>query len=147
MGRGEGGKPVEAMEGWRWMVMINPGLIITSTLQSMIFKNLEVRNWRIEEFIFCASFITAMVLVQLPYKEIDGNPVPIIIFDDHPSSSFHCFVLAVNFAFTGAVITICIRQDYRKVAKITRSVAIVFTTTAILILSRLKVPTTYNLAA
>ncbi|OVA12541.1 hypothetical protein BVC80_9011g56 [Macleaya cordata] len=108
----------------------------------MMLRILEGRT-RIEEPIFGLSFITAMVLVQLPYEDINGNPVPTIIFHDQPSV-FHAFVLAVNFAFTGAVITLCLREEFPKIARNCRRIAVLFSAAAAGILSWAIAPAAYN---
>ncbi|XP_057478292.1 uncharacterized protein LOC130765787 isoform X2 [Actinidia eriantha] len=77
----------------------------------------------LEELIFGISFMTVFGILQLPYEEIGGNPVPTVIFKDNPSF-FHAFLLCLNFAFTGAVITISLREGYPKVARHGRRLAV-----------------------
>jgi len=48
--------------------------------------------------------MAAFLLLQLPFEEVDGNPVPRVVFSKRPAR-FHAYLLALNFAFTGAVMT------------------------------------------
>ena len=50
--------------------------------------------------------------------------VPTVIFKDNPSF-FHGFLLALNFAFTGAVMTISLRERYPKISRYCRGLAVV----------------------
>lgn len=76
-----------------------------------------------EDVITPAAFISVFALLLLPYKKIDGNPVPTVVFNDLPSY-FHAFVLGLNFAFCGGVMTISLRQLYPKVAFVCRCVSV-----------------------
>ena len=78
----------------------------------------------LEELIFGIAFVAVFAILQLPYKDIDGNSVPTIVFTDKPSL-FHGFLLALNFAFTGAVMTISLRERYPKAARYCRGLAVV----------------------
>ncbi|GMP93616.1 hypothetical protein CsSME_00043372 [Camellia sinensis var. sinensis] len=93
----------------------------------------------LEEMIFGVAFVTAFAILQLPYKDIDGNSVPTILFTDKPSF-FHAFLLALNFAFTGAVMTIYLREGYPKIAKNCRCFAIVSISAAVGVLVWLVLP-------
>lgn len=70
----------------------------------------------IQEMIFGFAFLAAFGILQLPNEKIEGNPVPTILFKNKPSF-FHAFLLSLNFAFTGAVITISLREKYPKIAR------------------------------
>ncbi|KAJ6885189.1 hypothetical protein NC652_032014 [Populus alba x Populus x berolinensis] len=48
-----------------------------------------------------------MFLNLLPQENIDGNPVPTVIFKGH-ASIFHAFVISVIFAFTGSFCSLMI---------------------------------------
>ncbi|KAA8532824.1 hypothetical protein F0562_033060 [Nyssa sinensis] len=78
----------------------------------------------LEETIFGAAFVTVFALLQLPYEKIDGNPIPTIIFKNKPAF-FHAFVLSLNFAFSGAVMAISLRERYTGIARNCRRLAIV----------------------
>ncbi|CAK9181619.1 unnamed protein product [Ilex paraguariensis] len=99
-----------------------------SHLVSELHKT-SITKASVEELIFGVTFVTAFGLLQLPYQKIDGNPVPTIIFKDNPSS-FHAFLLAINFAFTGAVLTVSLRARYPKIARYCRQLAVVCVTAA-----------------
>ena len=51
----------------------------------------------------------------LPSEQIDGNPVPTIIFKGHPSI-FHAFLVSVSFAFNGAF-TALMMESQSKIAR------------------------------
>ena len=110
----------------------------------MFEKFIMKRSSSPEEFIFGASFITATILVQLPYDNIDVNPTPQIIFNHQPPSVFHAFVLCLNFAFTAAVVTMCFREQYVKIAKYSRYIAIMFMSSAIGILIWVLAPVGFS---
>lgn len=57
--------------------------------------------------ILIITFTTGMFLNLLPQENIDGNPVPTVIFKGHPSI-FHAFVISVVFAFTGSFCSLMI---------------------------------------
>ena len=99
-----------------------------SHLVSELHKT-SITKASVEELIFGVTFVTAFGLLQLPYQKIDGNPIPTIIFKDNPSS-FHAFLLAINFAFTGAVLTVSLRAGYPKIARYCRQLAVVCVTAA-----------------
>lgn len=90
----------------------------------------------LDEIIFALTFLVAFALLQLPYEKINSNtPVPKIIFKNKPSL-FHAFLLALNFAFTGAVMAICTRRGYPpKMANISRGLSVVSAATALAILA------------
>lgn len=100
----------------------------------------------LEEIIFWVSFVIAVGLLKLPYEEIGGNPVPTIIFKDKPSF-FHTFLLCLNFAFTGTVMTIYLRLGYPKVARQSRCLTIASIATAGGILVWLVVPSCFPVVA
>ncbi|PSR91240.1 Valine--tRNA ligase [Actinidia chinensis var. chinensis] len=102
-------------------------------------KTFAISSAPLEEIIFGVSFLTALGLLKLPFEEIGGNPVPTFIFKDRPFF-FHAFLLCLNFAFTGAVITIYLRLGYPKVARHCRRLAIASIATAGAILVWLAVP-------
>ncbi|KAL8161417.1 hypothetical protein V2J09_012906 [Rumex salicifolius] len=92
-----------------------------------------------EEIISAVSFVAVFSLLQLPFEKIDGSPVPTIIFKDR-ASYFHAFVLGLNFAFCGGVITISLRQIYPKIADISRYLSILSMLVAAGVFSALAVP-------
>ena len=61
------------------------------------------------------SFSIATSLMVVPSEQIDGNPVPTIIFKGHPSI-FHAFVILVSFAFNGAL-TALMMENQSKIAR------------------------------
>ncbi|KAF7850733.1 hypothetical protein BT93_L5082 [Corymbia citriodora subsp. variegata] len=67
----------------------------------------------VEEVILVLSFAAAFLLLQLPFEEVDGNPVPRVVFSKRPAC-FHAYLLALNFAFTGAVMTMSLREKWPK---------------------------------
>ncbi|KAH7841790.1 hypothetical protein Vadar_034408 [Vaccinium darrowii] len=83
----------------------------------------------LEELIFGTAFLTVFGILQLPLEDVGGNPVPTVLFKDKPSF-FHAFLLSLNFAFTGAGITIFLREGYPKIARHSRRLAIAFIVTA-----------------
>lgn len=82
----------------------------------------------LEEMIFGIAFLTVFGFLQLPLEDVGGNPVP-TLFKDKPSF-FHAFLLALNFAFTGAGITISLREWHPNMARHSRYLAIASTVTA-----------------
>lgn len=92
-----------------------------------------------EEIISAASFVAVFSLLQLPFERVDGSPVPTIIFKDRPSL-FHAFVLGLNFAFCGGVITISLRQIYPKIADVSRYLSILSMLVAVGIFFSLALP-------
>ncbi|KAA8529257.1 hypothetical protein F0562_033944 [Nyssa sinensis] len=100
----------------------------------------------IEEIIFAVSFVTAFSLLQLPYETIDGNPVPTIIFKNK-SAFFHAFLLSLNFAFSGAVMTISLRERHPTIGRVLRYLAIVSIATAVGIVLWSISPTSEGVAA
>ncbi|KAK2976383.1 hypothetical protein RJ640_008093 [Escallonia rubra] len=64
---------------------------------------------RLEEAIFGVTFVTIFALLQLPCEKIQGSRVPTVIFKGKPAI-FHAFVVSLDFAFTGAVMTMSLRQ-------------------------------------
>lgn len=67
------------------------------------------------EFIVYITFSTCIVLMLLPYSYVDGNPVPVIIFNDLRPFAFHAFVLFIIFAFSGAFNAILAKNKPRLV--------------------------------
>ena len=79
---------------------------------------------QVEEVILGISVGVAFSLTQFPYEKINGGLVPTIIFKGRPSS-FHTFILALNFAFFGSFVTINLRQIYPRIARCSLLLAII----------------------
>ncbi|KAF7850732.1 hypothetical protein BT93_L5081 [Corymbia citriodora subsp. variegata] len=76
----------------------------------------------VEELILILSFMAAFLLLQLPFEEVNGNPVPKVVFSKRPTC-FHTYLLALNFAFTGAAMTMSLRDKCPKAAAHCRRLA------------------------
>ncbi|KAL3731564.1 hypothetical protein ACJRO7_028449 [Eucalyptus globulus] len=76
----------------------------------------------VEGLILVLSFAAVFLLLPLPFEEVDGNPVPRVVFSKRPAC-FHAYVLALNFAFTGAVMTMSLRERWPKAAAHCRRLA------------------------
>lgn len=76
-----------------------------------------------EELIFFIGILTALALLRSRYDYIDGNPVPVLIFSDKPSL-FHGFLIALNFSFTAAVVTMSLRDKSPTLARLSRRSAV-----------------------
>lgn len=98
----------------------------------------------LEEIIFGMAFLTVFGFLQLPLEDVGGNPVPTILFKDKPSF-FHAFLLSLTFAFTGAGITITLREKHPKIARLSRCLAIASTVSAAGILTWLVLPSCLEL--
>ncbi|CAK7322517.1 unnamed protein product [Dovyalis caffra] len=61
------------------------------------------------KIILIIAFTIGMSLNLLPQENIDGKPVPTVIFKGHPSI-FRAFVIAVIFAFTGSFCSLMINN-------------------------------------
>lgn len=66
--------------------------------------------------IFSLSFQTVILILLIPYEQVNGNPVPAIIFKGLPST-FHAFVLSIVMAFTGAFNALMLATNKPKIAK------------------------------
>ncbi|XAR65338.1 hypothetical protein NMG60_11009427 [Bertholletia excelsa] len=97
-----------------------------------------------EETIFGGAFLTAFSLLQLPYERINGNPVPTVIFKDKPSF-FHAFLLALNVAFSSAVITMSLRDICPRLTRHSRRLSIVSMATAVGIVGWLVLASSFSL--
>ncbi|KAK3420781.1 hypothetical protein EUGRSUZ_G01572 [Eucalyptus grandis] len=89
-----------------------------------------ITRTRVEELILVLSFMAAFLLLQLPFEEVDGNPVPRVVFSKRPAC-FHAYLLALNFAFTGAVMTMSLRKKCPKAAALCRRLACLAATAAV----------------
>ncbi|GMN38913.1 hypothetical protein TIFTF001_008151 [Ficus carica] len=98
----------------------------------------------LEKLILWISVATVLVLSQLPYQKIDGNPVPTIIFKNRPSS-FHAFILSLNFSFFGSFMTGPLRRRYPRLARCCLLLAVVSMTVGVAILAWLMVPLFFEL--
>ncbi|KAH6830666.1 hypothetical protein C2S53_010097 [Perilla frutescens var. hirtella] len=76
-----------------------------------------------EEFIFLLGIVTALALVRSRYDYIEGNPVPVVIFKNKPTH-FHGFLIALNFGFTAAVLTMSLRSKSPTLAQFCRRSAV-----------------------
>ncbi|KAI3443958.1 hypothetical protein Pfo_000623 [Paulownia fortunei] len=77
----------------------------------------------VEELIFLVGIVTALMLLRLPYEDIKGNPVPVVIFKNKPTL-FHAFLIAFNFGFTAAVMTMSLRAKIPTAARFCRRSAV-----------------------
>lgn len=59
------------------------------------------------------ALVSAYLLLRLPFEKIDGNPAPTIIFKGRPAF-FHALILSLDFAFSGATVTICLHSKCPK---------------------------------
>ncbi|KAK3420560.1 hypothetical protein EUGRSUZ_G01398 [Eucalyptus grandis] len=93
-------------------------------------SNHFITRTRVEELILVLSFMASFLLLQLPFEEVDGNPVPRVAFSKRPAC-FHAYLLALNFAFTGAVMTMSLRKKCPKAAALCRRLACLAATAAV----------------
>lgn len=98
--------------------------IITDTFHFLKELRISVIVPPVEEFVFLISFTTVVGVVLRPLQEIDGNLVPVAIFKNNPAF-FHAFLIALNFAFTGAVTTMSLREKNPTMASYCRRLAVV----------------------
>ncbi|XAR65514.1 hypothetical protein NMG60_11009660 [Bertholletia excelsa] len=103
----------EAILGYKWGTQ-HPGWAEMEVLPS---------SWRVEELISAAAFLIVFAIQKLPYEQRNGRSVPGGIFKDK-SSFFHAFLLALNFGFTGAVISISLRKKHPKASRYCRHLAL-----------------------
>ncbi|KAK4422526.1 hypothetical protein Salat_1835100 [Sesamum alatum] len=75
----------------------------------------------VEEFVFMVSFVTVPALTT---QGRDGNLGPVQIFKNK-TIFFRAYLIAINIAFTGAVMTMCLRNKYLKMASYSRRLAVV----------------------
>ncbi|GMN20174.1 hypothetical protein TIFTF001_048703 [Ficus carica] len=87
---------------------------------------------QLEEVILWASIAISFALVLLPYENINGKPLPAVIFKGQ-SSAFHNFILALNFALFGSFVAISLRGIYPRIARCCLVVAIISLATGICI--------------
>jgi len=98
----------------------------------------------LDEVILGVAFVTVFALPVLQYEKIGDNQVPTLIFKDKPSS-FTAFVLALNFAFTAALMAIYLRERCRRFASHFRVLALVSIATAVAIPMWLVLPSAFEL--
>ncbi|KAK3002230.1 hypothetical protein RJ639_021707 [Escallonia herrerae] len=104
--------------------MEEPGTIpVTVNDLSKEMRNNSTSFTRLEEVIFGVTFVTIFALLQLPCERTQGSRVPTVIFKGKPAI-FHAFVVSLDFAFTGAVMTMSLRQGYPHLARHCRLLAI-----------------------
>ncbi|KAK9997480.1 hypothetical protein SO802_022166 [Lithocarpus litseifolius] len=63
-------------------------------------------------FIIYASCTLGTVFMLLPHEQVDGSPVPILVFKDQPKA-FHAFLISIMFSFTGAFSALLIQRRPR----------------------------------
>ncbi|KAL7001350.1 hypothetical protein U1Q18_002500 [Sarracenia purpurea var. burkii] len=100
----------------------------------------------IEEIIFAVAFVAVFAVLQFPHEETGDHPVP-IIFNGKPAAFFHAFLLSLNFAFTGAVIAISLRERHPKIARSSRRFAVGSIAAAVGILVCLVMPSYSGMVA
>ncbi|EXB44932.1 hypothetical protein L484_026520 [Morus notabilis] len=76
----------------------------------------------LEEVILWVSIAMALALLLLPYEDTNERPLPAIIFNGQPSS-FHAFILALNFALFGSFLAIILRRSGPKIARYCHALA------------------------
>lgn len=63
-------------------------------------------------FIIYASCTLGTIFMLLPHEQVDGSPVPILVFKDQPKA-FHAFLISIMFSFTGAFSALLIQRRPR----------------------------------
>ncbi|KAL7110454.1 hypothetical protein ACP275_05G027400 [Erythranthe tilingii] len=86
----------------------------------------------VEEIIFLTSFITVCAFVSQSLGRSDGN---IVIFKNKGDNFYHGFLIALNFAFAGAVTTISLRKKNPTMAFYYRRLAVFSALAAAVILT------------
>lgn len=80
-------------------------------------------RWGCEEYILFISYVIGMSVRYLPAEDIDGYPIPTIIFKGQPKT-YQTFLLGIVGAFSFSIATIYIRQPTPKLAAYVRRFAI-----------------------
>lgn len=76
----------------------------------------------VEEFIFFVSSATVLALVRLPFRQTTYANV--VIFKNKDAFHYATSLIALNFAFTGAVMTMSLRDKNPKMACYCRRLAV-----------------------
>ncbi|KAK9997471.1 hypothetical protein SO802_022157 [Lithocarpus litseifolius] len=63
-------------------------------------------------FIIYASCTMGTMFMLLPHEQVDGSPVPTLVFKDRPIA-FHAFLISIMFSFTGALTALLIQHRPR----------------------------------
>ncbi|GMY32695.1 btb/poz and math domain-containing protein 2 [Fagus crenata] len=63
-------------------------------------------------FIIYASCTLGTIFMILPHEQVDGTPVPIVVFKDRPTA-FHAFLISIMLSFTGAFSAMLIQHRPR----------------------------------
>lgn len=83
--------------------------------------------------ILCFSFKTVTLILLFPFEQVNGNPVPTIIFKGHPST-FHAFLISVVMAFSGAFNALMLATNKPKIAKFCSHYSMAFMASAVVLL-------------
>ncbi|XAR51600.1 hypothetical protein NMG60_11006272 [Bertholletia excelsa] len=89
-------------------------------------KKQSRRSWRQappEEIVLGLSYLMGTSLFQLPMENINGNPVPTVIFGGRPTI-FHAFVIGICASVCGAVGAFELRRRDPKLAGYYRRFAV-----------------------
>ncbi|GMH15233.1 hypothetical protein Nepgr_017074 [Nepenthes gracilis] len=92
----------------------------------------DVQESRVGETLAAVAFLSVFLLLELPFEQVDGNPVPAVIFGGRPSL-FHAFVLLLNGTFASGLIAPFLRQQYPRISQCCRHIAVLFMVTAVAI--------------
>ncbi|GMY32758.1 btb/poz and math domain-containing protein 2 [Fagus crenata] len=82
--------------------------------------------------IIYASCTLGTIFMILPHDQVDGTPVPIVVFRDRPTA-FHAFLISIMLSFTGAFSASLI-QHRPRVERFCRFYAMASTISALAIL-------------
>ena len=63
-------------------------------------------------FIIYTSCTLGTMFMLLPREQVDGSPVPTLVFKDQPTV-FHAFLISIMFSFTGALTALLIQHRPR----------------------------------
>ena len=83
-------------------------------------------------FIIYASCTLGTIFMILPHDQVDGTPVPIVVFKDRPTA-FHAFLISIMLSFIGAFSALLI-QHRPRVERFCRFYAMASTISALAIL-------------
>lgn len=93
--------------------------------------------------ILCCSFKTVTLILLFPYEQVNGNPVPTVIFKGLPST-FHAFLLSTVMAFSGAFNALMLSANKPKIARFCSYYSMAFMASAVVLLIWAVYQTVFN---
>ncbi|KAH7554374.1 hypothetical protein ACOSP7_028367 [Xanthoceras sorbifolium] len=92
-----------------------------------------LRVVKLDELIFHASCVMVMLLLLLPMKNVNGKPVPTVVFDGLPSI-FHAYLVCLMGACYASVCSIYTRDIKPKIAWFYSAFALAFMALSLVLL-------------